>query len=172
MKYLYLLLFLPFLSSCQEDTIIYDLDAVTIFLEARPADWAETGDLNIWSAVYNVPEIDDIVLNNGFVLVYKEVFNPSGFRQLPYTEVYNDPQDETIQYSIEKQYEFGFGEIEIQHVNSLPYLDEIQPPIETEFYKVVVVTGDYSVPKPDTWEEWETIKQEYKVKERIIEIKP
>ena len=175
MKYILLSLsvLLITLSSCDDRPVeVHDLDAITIPLSVRPQEWVPDGDpnvevINVWDAIFNVPEINRDVYDGGFVLIYREVFNPNGWKQLPYTEIYNNPDVPGSQYSIEYQFEYGLGEVEINFVNSRSDFDpNLDLPTQEEFFKAVVVTGDWIGNEyPKTYEEWEQVKKLYNVNE-------
>lgn len=87
MKKMFLLLALPLIvfSSCKKEvTEVKQVDqAFSAVYTIAPADWTSTDNGKSYSADLNVPELDNVIYQNGAVLVYVSFANTSYYEALP-----------------------------------------------------------------------------------------
>ncbi len=76
------------LASCKKDTIINQTTPNrTVVVNVAPTAWTLSGDGFTYSAVLNIPEVDQFSLDNEAVLVYISYDNGATYLQMPF--VYN-----------------------------------------------------------------------------------
>jgi hypothetical protein len=72
------------LGSCKKEVTQVVDQAFSATYEIKPADWIrDTSNLNYYVANLNVPEVDNVVVGNGGVLVYLSFDNGVSFDALP-----------------------------------------------------------------------------------------
>jgi len=86
------------LASCKKDNIYYETSNRTFNYTVQPAEWVLSADGFNYTVELDIPEVDQITLDDEGVLVYmNHPINPASYIQLPYTfdvqaysyEIYN-----------------------------------------------------------------------------------
>jgi len=136
-KYLLIAFAMLFLASCGDDVVYqYNLGSASFEVTVLLEDWAlADGFDNIWVSSANAGEIDDYVLNGGFVLFY--IYGNGVYSPLPYTFPELDG-DITFQTQLTASYEYGYVNFEFLDLHPTNPL----PPPRNYRVKVVVVQGD------------------------------
>lgn len=109
-------------------------DIYTIQFEVFPEEW--TGNKDGYTAILNVPEIDNEVFNNGATLLYvlEEDFSPKFYYQIPNTHI----KDSLVTY-MDVEYETGKAIIYYRQVNG--FVNVTKKPDWTFVFKLIIMKG-------------------------------
>jgi len=120
------------LASCKKDTIINQTTANrTVVVNVATNAWTLSGDGFTYSAVLNIPEIDQYSLDNEAVLVYISYDNGATYLQLPF--VYNVEAYSTVLSKGKVQIDIESSDFQ----NATP-----KKPTSTVRVKVVLIAAD------------------------------
>ena len=120
-------LFLIFISCKKEVTKVEKVDqAFSAVYTIQPTDWTTSNSGLIYTAELNIPELDNVIYQNGAVLVYLSFSGTSYFEALP--EVFDGITYGAIHSP-------GYVGIDISAVSG----DPVTPPAQTITAKVVLI---------------------------------
>lgn len=121
------------LVSCKKDTIINETPNRTFIYTIKPSSWTLNADKTTYTTILDIPEIDDVTLDDEGVLIYiTDPENANVQKPLPHTF-------DMHAYS----YEFTQGEIRV-FIQSSDDIDLIpQAPTKPITAKVIIIPSEF-----------------------------